>query len=70
MKIDSLDDLEKLIALCRRKGLSKIEVDGLKVELGEAPKSFYKRKQFDEKAVTKPLTEEQVLYWSTGGVSE
>ena len=37
MKIDSLKDLKKLMALCREQGIDAIEVDGIKMNLGQKP---------------------------------
>lgn len=45
MKIENLDELDKLISLCRKRGVSNIEIDGMKFELGNAPPSNYKRRQ-------------------------
>lgn len=38
MKIDSIKDLQKVIALCRKLGVDALEVDNVKFNLGAAPK--------------------------------
>lgn len=40
MQIESLKDLEKLVKLCRKLGIDKIEVDGVKFELGTNPTTY------------------------------
>ena len=37
MQIDSLKELQKLIKACRSLGVEKIEIDGIKLELGALP---------------------------------
>lgn len=44
MQLESLKDLEKLVKLCRKLGVDKIEVDGVKVELGAPPEIVDSRK--------------------------
>ena len=37
MTIDSIKDLQKVIALCRKTGVVSIKVDGIELQLGAAP---------------------------------
>lgn len=37
MKIESLKQLQQLIALCQKTGVHSIKVDGIELELGDAP---------------------------------
>lgn len=37
MQIESLKELQKLIKACRALGVEKIEIDGIKLELGSLP---------------------------------
>lgn len=37
MKINSLSDLKKLIALCRKSGIASIKVDNIELALGSVP---------------------------------
>jgi hypothetical protein len=55
-----LKGLAKLIALCRKQGVSAIEFDGVKLQLGELPKVVSPRKpidlpNFDPGVIPKPL---------------
>lgn len=38
MKVNTIKDLQKLVQLCRKTGIDAIEVDGVKLNLGPAPK--------------------------------
>lgn len=38
MKIDTLKDLERVIKLCRKTGVSAIKIDGIEFGLGPEPK--------------------------------
>lgn len=63
------DSLDKIIDLCRKKGVETIKIEGIEIKLREdAPLSNYKRKlesvPSSEKP-EKPLTEEDWLLWST-----
>lgn len=37
MKIDSLKELQKIIALCRKTGVQSIKIDGIELQLGSVP---------------------------------
>lgn len=37
MKIQSIKDLKQIIALCRKNGVSSIEIDGIKLSLSPIP---------------------------------
>jgi hypothetical protein len=80
----SLPDLKQLaqvIDLCRKKGVSSITLGDIRLEIREeAPKSTYKRKADIEQEAdpvdpyknfpTGELTEEQLMFYSTGGLPE
>lgn len=47
MKLESLKDLEKLMIICRKRGIAAIEIDGIKFTLNDsvptpAPKATHK----------------------------
>lgn len=66
MKIDNLEDLDKLILLCRKRGLSTLEVDGIKFQLGDPPASNYKKRTGPERTpAQQTLTEDEILFWSS-----
>ncbi len=77
--LPNLKDLDKLIALCRRRGITSIEFDGLKLTLGE-PKPISRRRsrntskthedapgsQSDLQIESDTPGHEEMLYWSAG----
>lgn len=40
MKIEKLNDLKKLLQLCREQGVEAMEIDGIKFNLGRLPASL------------------------------
>ncbi len=78
MKLDTLSDLKKLIALCRAQGVTAIKLDSVELTLGEAPQRIVKIKETakhyptiapggitdDTRISTEELTEEQLLFYS------
>lgn len=77
MKIESVNDLRKVIKLMRAEGVDKMKVDGVEIELGLEPvKPSRASKQpqqtlapggiTDETKIDIPqqLTDEQLLYYS------
>lgn len=73
MNLPDLKHLDKIIALCRRRGVSQITIDGVAIVLGDAPESTYKKKQKAAEAApdtpieTDLLSEEALLFWSSSG---
>lgn len=70
MEVKNLHDLEKIIALCRKKGVENIEINGIKLKLtDEEPKSRYLQKK--EKApqegleIKQQYTDMDILAWSS-----
>lgn len=66
-EIKNLNDLSKIIDLCRRKGVESIEIQGIKLTLrSELPPSNYKRKKEDTPEIeSDPMNEDQALFWSS-----
>ena len=74
--INSLKDLESLIKLCRKHGVTKIDCMGISFDLGEKPVKE-RRGQLATPGVpledpykdvpNRILTEDELIYWSTGG---
>lgn len=64
MKVESIKQLEQVIKLCRKTGVNSIEIDGVKLMLGEAPAKpgVAETKVADE---TPAYTEEDYLLWSS-----
>jgi hypothetical protein len=71
--IESLKDLEKLLKLCRRQGVTKINFDNVSLELGELPIEKDRIDQTDEddspygNFPQGELTPEQLMFYSAGG---
>ncbi len=81
MKIESLKQLDQLMKLCRKQGVSAIEIDNIKFNLGPEPISQVNRQAhsnpivsgtFDPGAITLPdkidteeMTDEQKLFGSS-----
>ena len=74
MDIKNLVELEKVIALCRKKGVKSFKIDGIEVELSsEIPQSNYKRKQdqsTDLISTHNVYDEEAALFWSSAGLPD
>jgi hypothetical protein len=66
MQIQSLLDLKAVVALCRKAGVTSIEVDGIKLVLGDAPakRQHTRTERLTHEAQLQPPTEEQLLMWS------
>lgn len=79
MKIDNLQELKKLIKLCRETGVDIIKVDGIELVLGASPAPATKIKKSevttatyapggitaDTQIITDELTPEQLLFYSS-----
>ena len=69
MNLPDLKQLDKLIALCRKRGIKSVQIDNLKIELGDAPEQRSTKKaqaisQVEEDFESDALTDEQLLHWS------
>lgn len=66
MTVNSLADLKKLIQLCQKQGVSRIEVDGVKLELGDVPVRSLNRNDAntDKIEVEHQYSDEDTLLWS------
>lgn len=79
MQLPDLKALDKIIALCRRRGVKSIKIDNVELTLSEdAPESTYKKKQAakvnhgitaDQISSDEP-SESELLFWSSGGLTE
>jgi len=68
VKVDNLADLKALIKLCRKEGLQSIEVDGVKLELGDAPVRRKLKTEPQEVVNEMPqYTDEELMTWSSNG---
>lgn len=67
MKIDTLKDLQALVKMCRKTGIKSIEVDGVKLQLGDEPISQKRNAApvSDKIEVETPYNEQDVMFWSS-----
>lgn len=65
MKIDSLKDLEAMLKVCRKHGVTIISVDGLQLTLGDAPQAKSKDAGSDGVETPDTLTDEELMFWSS-----
>jgi hypothetical protein len=66
MTINSLKELQKLIALCRRTGVQQIRVDGIELYIGEEPVKVSRSRQKPQNVTN----EVQSVTLTPGGVTE
>lgn len=67
MKIESPEQLEALVKLCRKLAVETIEVDGIKLVLKDPPKRTRKHKDSTEIQNPDQMSEEELLLWSVRG---
>lgn len=84
MKIETIRDLDKVIALCRKRGISAIKIDNIEFALdastpvranktkAEQSHNFTSHAISAETKIDLPdeLTEDQLLFYSAAGTSE
>lgn len=69
MKLKNLRELEKVMDLCRAKGIREISIDGVQFKLDELhePKTQPDAKESIETDGFHNFTDEQVATWSASG---
>lgn len=77
--IDSIKDLEKLLKLCRKQGVTDIELGTVKIKLGDLPEKMSYvddpalQDKIDDPYANFPsgiLSAEQLAFYSAGGAPE
>ena len=71
--ITDLKDLEKLLKLCRKQGVTDIDLGSVKIKLGELPPEKQRLAEADDQYSGFPtgeLTPDQLLFYSAGGAPE
>lgn len=75
--IENLKELEKLLKLCRKQGVTEIKLGTIELKLGELPYDNTNVKNLAEEVGNKyqnfpdgELTPEQLMFYSSGGVPE
>jgi hypothetical protein len=64
MKIDSLKELEALVKMCNKHGVSNIEVDNIKLKLDGPPELKTELQSNDQSNTEKLFSDEDLLFWS------
>ena len=75
--IQDLNDLKNLLKICRKSGVTELEMGGLKIKLGDLPPDPKKHSEVEEES-NDPysgfpdgiLTPEQLAFYSAGGRPE
>lgn len=67
MTINNIKELSRLIDLCRKKGIDSVEIDNIKLKLGNLEPKVEKFKG-PELVETPRLTDEDLLYWSASNI--
>lgn len=70
--IESLKDLEKLLKLCRKQGVTEITVTGANLKLGDAPIRHSTSESIEDQEdeinpFDEPLTNEELVMFANGG---
>ena len=66
--IKDLKELQALLKLCRKQGVTEIKVGDVSVHFGELPtKAAGDKEDADESTPTDELTPEQLMFFSVGG---
>lgn len=78
--INSLKELQQLLKICRKSGVSEIELGDVKIKLGELPPEQHQHKDasMDQDEIQDPyanfpggmLSPSQLAFYSAGGVPE
>jgi len=65
MKIENLKELSAVIDLCRRKGVARINISGIEMELTDSAPTKKVKEAEQEPKVENQYTDEQLLLWSS-----
>jgi len=69
--IESLKDLERLLKLCRKQGVTEIKLRGCEFKLGDLPQAIHTEAVEEQKTFEdfpdRVLTPEELMFYSAGG---
>ena len=71
--IENLKDLEKLLKLCRKQGVTEIKLGSVELKLGDIPVELKASEVNDDPYKGFPdgeLTPDQLMFYSAGGTPE
>lgn len=69
MKITSIKQLKSVIALCRAEGVVEIEIDGIKLKVGERPMPKSAKVVEKKEQTGQQFTDEDMLFWSSQDIT-
>ncbi len=65
--INDLKELQALLKLCRKQGVTEIDLNGFLIKFGEMPRKVSGAEETDDDIPTDELTPEQLMFFSAGG---
>lgn len=65
MKLDSLEDLSKLLDLCNKKGVESISVDNISLKLKDNFQPKKRIRNVKDELTDDVMPEEAALFWSS-----
>lgn len=65
--IQNLKELQALLKLCRKQGVTEIDLCGTKIKFGDLPKKNAETDEVEEPDADSDLTPEQLMFFSVGG---
>lgn len=68
MKIETVKDLEAVLKVCRKHGVTQFTADGLTLHLEAVPQDKHSDTPAD-KIPTEAVSDDDILFWSTGGAN-
>jgi len=68
VKIETLKELEAMLKVCRKQGVTSISVDGIQLQLGDLPAEKLSAEPLKEQ-VEDAYSAEDIAFWSTGAIS-
>ena len=63
--IENLKDLERLLKLLRKQGVTDFKMNGVELKLGDLPSEPGDIAELEEQAEP-PMTDEQIMAWAIG----
>lgn len=69
MKIETIKDLEAVLKLCRKQGVTSISIDGIQLAIGDLPEEKPKTEQ-PVPTASQDYTDEQLMMWSVPSYGE
>lgn len=68
---NQLKELKHIIALCKKEGVKSIEMNGIKLEFNPYSLPTKTKKQTDDQdiKVEPQFNDEDILFWSAGGLN-